>query len=171
MATIQATVTLYGESTAGNRFGLLRPLDAPNQPQEKDILFYEREWLDEASVPAVGDIVTCVVRPIRNGRLRAFGVRLLRQTELPSSTRHAETLAEIERLAGQRPQLQMALMTWRVLRQRESGSGKHQLSSRCVVDAGNGIFWSADTRRDGGDVFLWKPSRVLAALRGQNMEA
>lgn len=171
MATIQATVTLYGESTAGNRFGLLRPLDTPNQPQEQDILFYEQEWLDEASVPAVGDIVTCVVRPVCNGRLRAFDVQLLRDAELPSSTRRAETLAEIERLAGQRPQLRGALLTWRVLRQRENGSGKHQLSSRGVVDAGNGIFWSADTRRDGGDVFLWKPSRVLAALRGQNMEA
>lgn len=171
MATIQATVTLYGESTAGNRFGLLRPLDTPNQPQEQDILFYEQEWLDEASVPAAGDIVTCVVHPVCNGRLRAFGVRLLRDAELPSSTRHADTLAEIERLAGQRPQLRGALLTWRVLRQRENGSGCHQVSNREVVNAGNGVFWSSDAKRNGGNVFLWKPSRVLAALRVPNTEA
>lgn len=159
----RAVVTLYVPNPArGNGYGLLRP-DGARQTRRQDILFYESEWQDASSLPAVGDHVICQLRPIPDGRLRAFGVRLL-----PATTprdRRRETINEIESLATRRSELGIALMTWRVLRKRDNGSGKHQLSNPQVVNAGDGIFWSASPKRNGGEVYLMSPRRVLDALR------
>lgn len=169
MNETRAVVALYVPNPSrGNGYGLLRP-EGAQQTRRQDILFYESEWTDTASVPAVGDRVACQLRPIPDGRIRAYRVRLL-PADAPLASARKATLAEIERLAAQRPELRVAAMTWRVLRQRDSGSGKHQLRNMKVVNAGNGIFWSASTKRNGGEVYLMAPPRVLDALRGSGVK-